>query len=165
MLTTVPVIRGVAALLRSLETPVVVDPMVGGPGGVRLLRPLSLACLIRDILPLATLVTLNLPDACALAGVAIRNEADVKVAARRIQALGPRAVLITGERGDERVVADGLLDGRTWLCFESSRPESPQVMDAGGALAAVTVAYLALGETLPDALQRAVSRVRQTASR
>jgi hydroxymethylpyrimidine/phosphomethylpyrimidine kinase len=105
-------------------------------------------------------VTPNLPEASLLAGFPIRGEADAKRAARAIQALGPRAVLIKGGHAEGDVFVDGLLDGRTWHAFSSPRIGERAVPGAGDALSAAITAFLARGETLPDAVERALLHVR-----
>ncbi len=161
ILTTVPAVRTVARLLAPLAVPRVVDPGFAPRSGVRLLRSTVLEALVHGLLPGAALVTLNLPEASALAGFAIRGEADAKAAARRIQALGPVAVLVTGGCGEGPTVVDGLLDGRTWHRFECPRADLPPACGVGGLLSAAVTAWLAAGETLPDAVSRALSFVRR----
>ena len=159
ILTTVPAVRTVAKALASVSVPLVVDPGFVPRSGVRLLRSTVVDAVVRDLLPFAALVTLNLLEASALAGFEIRSEADAKVAGRRIQALGPSAVLITGGCAEGTTVIDGLLDGRTWHRFESARSDAPPACGAGGLLSAAVTAWLAKGETLPDAVSRAISFV------
>lgn len=162
VLPTVPAVKAVARALSSLSVPVVVDPGFAPRSGVRLLRSTVVDAIVRDLLPAAAVVTLNLLEASALAGFAIRSEADAKVAARRIQALGPLAVLVTGGCAEGPTVIDGLLDGRTWHRFESPRHDIPAACGAGGLLSAATAAWLARGETLPDAVSRAITFVHRS---
>ncbi len=159
LVTTVPVIRLIAAELWSLGAPVVVDPEMTGNGESRLLRATSLPALVRELLPAATVVTPNLAEASVLAGYAIREEADAKRAARAIQQLGPQAVLIKGGHAEGNEVVDGLLDGRTWITFRHPRLGSRHHHGAGATLSAALTGYLALGETLPDAVAKAVAYV------
>lgn len=159
LLTTVPAVRTVAKALAPGSVPLVVDPGFVPRSGVRHLRSTVVDAVVRDLLPAAALVTLNLLEASALAGFAIRSEADAKVAARRIQALGPSAVLVTGGCAEGATVIDGLLDGRTWHRFESPRSDTPLACGAGGLLSAAVTAWLARGETLPDAVSRAIAFV------
>ena len=162
LLTTVPAVRTVARALASVSVPLVVDPGFVPRSGVRLLRSTVVDAVVRDLLPYSALVTLNLLEASALAGFAIRSEADAKVAARRIQALGPSAVLVTGGCAEGPTVVDGLLDGRTWHHFESSRSDARPSCGAGGLLSAAVTAFLAVGETLPDAVARAIAFVHRS---
>ncbi len=159
MLTTVPVIRAVASSISKISAPIVVDPIMVSRTGTRLLRPTSLNSLIQDLFPLAALVTLNLPEAMVIANQEIRSESDAKTAARRIQACGPRAVLIKGGQAEGETIIDGLLDGREWILVSNSRNKNRVTIGAGSTLSAAITAYLALGETLPDAVERACAFV------
>jgi hydroxymethylpyrimidine/phosphomethylpyrimidine kinase len=161
VLTTVPAVRTVAKALAPVPAAHVLDPGFAPRSGVRLLRSTVLDALVHDLFPSAALVTLNLPEASALAGFAIRGEADAKAAARRIQSLGPSAVLVTGGCADGPAVVDGLLDGRTWHRFESPRLDVPPACGAGNLLSAAVTAWLATGETLPDAVTRSLAFVRR----
>lgn len=155
-----PVVRLIAADLVRRRVPAVVDPVLVSRSGPRLLSAPSWAAFLRQLLPAAALVTPNLPEASLLAGFPIRGEADAKRAARAIQALGPRAVLIKGGHAEGDVLVDGLLDGRTWRAFASSRLGERAVPGAGDVLSAAITAFLARGETLPEAVERALLHVR-----
>jgi hydroxymethylpyrimidine/phosphomethylpyrimidine kinase len=161
ILTTVPAVRTVARCLSALSAPRVFEPGFAPRTGVRLLRAPVVDALVRELLPTASLVTVNLAEASALAGLSLQSEADVKAAARRVQALGPSAVLVTGGDGEGPCVVDGLLDGRTWHRFESPRADVAPGCGAGGLLSAAITAYLAAGETLPDAVARGLGLVRR----
>ena len=160
-LSRTPVVRLVAAELSRRAVPYVVDPVLVTRTGPRLLAAPSWSAFLRELLPGAALVTPNLPEASLLAGFAIRGEADAKRAARAIQARGPRAVLIKGGHAEGDVLVDGLLDGRTWRAFASPRLGEWAVPGAGDALSAAITALLAKGETLPDAVEEALSFVRR----
>ncbi|MBP7675823.1 MAG: bifunctional hydroxymethylpyrimidine kinase/phosphomethylpyrimidine kinase [Thermoanaerobaculia bacterium] len=152
-----PAVRAIARGLAHLPAPRVLHPGFAPRSGVRLVRSAALDAFVRDLFPGAALVVLGQAEASALAGFPIREENDVKAAARRVQALGPAAVLVTGggEAGDRIVV--GLLDGRTWHRFDSNSLPAPTDLAAGDRLSAAVTALLAIGETLPDAVARARS--------
>lgn len=161
MLPSVPSVRAVAMLLRRETVPIVIDPLLVSKSGTRLLRSTSLSALIQELFPMAALVTPNLPEASVLAGFPIRSEADVKAAARKIQALGPRAVLIKGGHGEGPDVVDSLLDGRMWHRFSNPRIESRSTHGTGCALSSAIAAYFARGETLPEAVEAGIGFVRR----
>ena len=97
MLPTVDVIREVARLFRETELPApVVDPVIMSTSGYRLMEENALELLINEVLPLARLVTPNIPEAEKLIGSAITSEAEMRDAALVIRELGARAVLIKG---------------------------------------------------------------------
>jgi hydroxymethylpyrimidine/phosphomethylpyrimidine kinase len=154
--TTVPVVRLLVEEIWGLGVPAVVDPEMTDGSVPRLLRRTTLDALVRELLPAATIVTPNLAEAGVLAGFPIRGEADAKRAARAIQQLGPQAVLIKGGDAGGEVVVDGLLDGRTWTTFRHPRLGSRHHHGVGATLAAALAAHLALGETLPDAVRKAL---------
>ena len=87
-------------------TPVVVDPVMVAESGARLLDADAQDALVRLVLPRATVVTPNVPEARVLAG---DGELDVEGLARAVHALGPRAVVVTGGHRDE--ATDVLFDG------------------------------------------------------
>jgi hydroxymethylpyrimidine/phosphomethylpyrimidine kinase len=160
-LSKTPVVRLVAASLARRGVPAVVDPVLVTRSGPRHLAAPSWAAFLGELLPAAALVTPNLPEASLLAGFPIRGEADAKRAARVIQAHGPRAVLIKGGHAEGAILVDGLLDGRTWRAFAGPRIGDSPVPGAGDALSAAITAYLARGETLPDAVEHGIAFVRR----
>src|SRR5438309_164750 len=92
MLSTASIIAEVAGRLRALaQGHVVLDPVMIAKSGDSLLEPDARAALVKEMLPLATVVTPNLHEAGALAGMAVATEPDMEEAARRILALGPRS--------------------------------------------------------------------------
>src|SRR5262249_37804746 len=151
-----PGIRAVVHELSRQRSPIVLDPVMVSKSGARLLRSTSLEAILGELLPITALVTPNLPEASVLAGLPIRDATDAKLAARRIQAMGPRAVLITGGHADGPVVVDGLLDGRTWLRFTAERIETTSTHGTGCTLSAAIAAYLARGADVPEAVSFAI---------
>jgi hydroxymethylpyrimidine/phosphomethylpyrimidine kinase len=119
--------------------------------GDALLRPNAQAALITRILPLALVVTPNLPEAEALAGIPVTDRKDMEEAARRIRALGPRFVLVTGGhlKGD---ALDLLWDGREFRAFSAPRIDSPNTHGTGCTFSAAITAGLSRGRPLPDAV-------------
>ena len=112
-------------------------------------------------MPRATLLTPNtFPEAEALTGKTIRTLEDVHEAARRILAMGPRAVLIKGGHleGD---ATDILWDGSTWFEFPAKRIDTRHTHGTGCTYSAAIAAGLALGLGLGDAVARAKRFVHQ----
>ena len=159
MLSTAPIIEAVAATLG--EHPIeklVVDPVMVAKSGDSLLRPDARQALVRRILPLALVVTPNLPEAEVLAGMPVETRADMEEAARRIHALGPRSVLVKGGhlKGD---AVDVLWNGREFTVFSTPRVESPSTHGTGCTFAAAITAGLARNEALGDAIRDAKAYV------
>ncbi|HEX8099963.1 MAG TPA: bifunctional hydroxymethylpyrimidine kinase/phosphomethylpyrimidine kinase, partial [Actinomycetota bacterium] len=121
MLSTSDIIAAVADTLSEGGVPnLVVDPVFVSKHGDPLLRTDAVDALRRRILPLATLVTPNLPEASGLAGLEVKTKDDMAEAARRILDLGPGAVLVKGGHLDETQAEDLFFDGTTseWLSTE-----------------------------------------------
>ena len=97
MLGNAAVVEAVAAAIAALDLPqVVVDPVMIAKSGDRLLEQEAIAGMLAELLPRAHLVTPNIPEAEALAGMPIGSLADMHEAGRRILDLGPRVVLVKG---------------------------------------------------------------------
>jgi hydroxymethylpyrimidine/phosphomethylpyrimidine kinase len=159
MLSTADIVTAVAARLRAHgATRVVVDPVMIAKSGDALLQPDARAALVREILPLAWVVTPNLHEAGALAGMAVQTEADMEDAARKILALGPRHVLVKGGHLKDSAT-DILFDGRTVTRFAGARLESTNTHGTGCTLSAAIAAGLARGRELPAAVTEAKAYV------
>ena len=126
MLSTAPIIGAVADRLEAGErAPIVVDPVMIAKSGDPLLQPDARKALIERMLPLALVVTPNLPEAAALADLPVATEADMEEAARRIHRRGPRHVLVKGGHLKDSTT-DILYDGRAFTRFSGTRVESTQ---------------------------------------
>jgi hydroxymethylpyrimidine/phosphomethylpyrimidine kinase len=162
MLGNAAIVEAVAAAIKELELPfVVVDPVLASSRGDRLLDDDGMQMLCTELLPLAHVVTPNVPEAEALSGKRIESGEDLKDAARRIHDMGAAAVLITGGHRPQRLehrspeVVDVLFDGHHFLEFHTARIDTPGTHGTGCAFAAAVAAYLALGRPLGDAAERA----------
>ncbi len=163
MLVNAETVRAAADLLRRFVPPVlVVDPVIRSSDGVELLSPDGVAALCATLLPMATAVTPNLPEAEALAGLqrapGVSTASFVKSLCEKIFALGPRYVIITGgHRSGEPV--DVLFDGSELRAFTSRR--LPGNMHGGGCIFASALSvHLAAGRPVEEALRRAKAYVR-----
>jgi hydroxymethylpyrimidine/phosphomethylpyrimidine kinase len=159
MLATTGVVGAVAGRLRAHRgAPLVVDPVMVASSGDPLLQPAARDVLVRELLPLATLVTPNLHEAAVLADMAVDSEADMAEAARRIGALGPRAVLVKGGHLKD-AATDVLWDGRTLTRFPGPRVEGPPTHGTGCTYSAAIAAGLARGRSLTEAVTGAKAYV------
>jgi hydroxymethylpyrimidine/phosphomethylpyrimidine kinase len=159
MLSTAPIVGAVAGRLRAHGArAVVVDPVMIAKSGDPLLQPDARAALVRDLLPLAEVVTPNLHEAGALAGMPVGSLAEMEEAARRIRALGPRHVLVKGGHLKE-TATDLLWDGRTLTRFDAPRLDSPHTHGTGCTFSAAIAANLALGRPLIEAVREAKAYV------
>ncbi len=158
MLFSAPIVETVADFLAANPVPLVVDPVMVASSGARLLREDAVETLVRRLFPLATVITPNLLEAEALAGgPAPRDEL-----ARRLHALGPTAVIVTGGHGDEAV--DTLYDGDQLVHIPVPRHESGATHGAGCTHSATLAALLARGLD-PTAAARQAAEVASEAVR
>jgi len=159
MLSTAPIIAEVAGRLRALaQGHVVLDPVMIAKSGDSLLEPDARAALVKEMLPLATVVTPNLHEAGALAGMAVATEPDMEEAARRILALGPRYVLVKGGHLEE-AATDILWNGREFTRFTAARLPSTSTHGTGCTFSAAIAAGLARRQPLGDAIREAKAYV------
>jgi hydroxymethylpyrimidine/phosphomethylpyrimidine kinase len=156
MLGDTVTVRAVAEALVELPSalPVVVDPVMVSESGARLLEPSAQAALLAEILPRASVITPNVPEARALLGEEPRGGADDAEAerlARALLELGPRAVLLTG--GHREIASDLLLydDGTTVVSIEGPRHPDGAAHGSGCTHSSALAAGLALGESLDRA--------------
>jgi hydroxymethylpyrimidine/phosphomethylpyrimidine kinase len=140
--------------------PVVVDPVMVAKGGFSLLAADAVATLRRRLLPMAAVITPNLPEAEALAGMSIASVADMRVAAAALLALGVPAVLLKGGHlpGDELVDLLATPDGVE--AFSAPRIQTRHTHGTGCTTASAVAAGLAQGMSLRDAVVRARAYVR-----
>ena len=149
MLFSAPIVETVAGFLEAHPVPLVVDPVMVASSGARLLREDAVETLVGRLFPLATAITPNLLEAEALAGgPAPRDEL-----ARRLHALGPKAVIVTGGHGDEPV--DTFFDGEQIVQIPVPRHESGATHGAGCTHSATLAALLARGLDLEAAARQA----------
>ena len=147
-------IEAIAKLAESFPFPLVVDPVMISKHGARLLPASAEEALKNRLLPQASLVTPNVPEAEALTGMQIESESDMWAAAERILEFGCRAVLVKGGHlaGDPVDV----LAGATTLRIESGpRIETRHTHGTGCTYSAAITACLALGYSLAESVMSA----------
>lgn len=159
MLGDVQVVQEVAQVLSDVRQPVVVDPVLVAKGGARLLEPAAEEVLRRRLLPLAWVVTPNLPEAEALLGVPIVSAAERREACRHLCDFGARAVLLKGGHGEEPMVEDLLYDGERFIPFVHPRLQTRHTHGTGCTLSAALATGLAQGLQLPAAAAQAIAFV------
>jgi hydroxymethylpyrimidine/phosphomethylpyrimidine kinase len=163
MLHSAEVIDVVAGSLKKHApgVPLVVDPVMVAKGGHRLLLNEAETALRDTLLPMAALITPNLPEAEVLAGFPVRNEADMRRAAEHLAGLGAKGVLLKGGHLEGDRVIDLLFHDGRFDRFEDPRIPSRHTHGTGCTLASATAAGLAQKMSLRDAVARARSYVRQ----
>jgi hydroxymethylpyrimidine/phosphomethylpyrimidine kinase len=146
-------VRTVARAAAEFAFPLVVDPVMVSKHGRPLLPPDAVRILREELLPRAALVTPNVPEAESLTGVSIRGMQEVRLAAERILAMGPRAVLIKGGHLEGHAV-DSFWDGRTWREFAAPRIQTQHTHGTGCTYSAAITALLARGQELASAVEQ-----------
>lgn len=150
MLGTTDAIEAVAQGLNGHRIPIVLDPVMIAKSGDALLAESAIEALIQHLLPKATVLTPNLPEASRLLGVSVaRNRDEMEQQARALLALGPSAVLMKGGHSYDATCSDVLIgrDG-TVAFFEASRVSTKNTHGTGCTLSAAIAAGLANGNSL-----------------
>lgn len=157
MLGSAEVIETVAATYQALcpGVPLVVDPVMVAKGGHSLLAADAENALRARLLPLADVVTPNIPEAEALTGMKINDFADMRRAAEILLGFGPKAVLLKGGHMDGPILRDLLLWRDGERIYEGPRIETAHTHGTGCTLASATASGIACGMALPDAVARA----------
>lgn len=157
MLANADIIEAVADRLKAHQLhPVVLDPVMTAKSGDRLLQESAIDALRTRLLPLASVITPNLPEASLLLGRAIHSRSEMEQAAHALQALGAKNVLVKGGHLNEAVSADCLLTEsgeRHWL--EAPRIATKNTHGTGCTLSSAIAAYLGKGLSVVDAVKLA----------
>ena len=119
MLFSARIIEAVADFLGGHDIPLVVDPVMVAASGAKLLEDDAVGVLVEELFPLATVVTPNLHEACALLRIPYSDEADRGALAEALHELGAPAVIVTGGHGTEAV--DWLFDGERHVAIPVAR--------------------------------------------
>jgi hydroxymethylpyrimidine/phosphomethylpyrimidine kinase len=156
MLSSAPIIEAVAEAVAETAVPnLVVDPVFVSKHGHALLREDAVEALRTRILPLATLVTPNLPEASGLAGFEVRTDQDMERAGQTILELGPGAVLVKGGHREGGDATDLLVTGDGVQPIPGERIDTPHTHGTGCVLSAAIAAHLARGHELAEAVVKA----------
>jgi hydroxymethylpyrimidine/phosphomethylpyrimidine kinase len=154
MLSSSLIIEAVAGQVRKWGLHLVVDPVMRAKSGDPLLKPEAVATLRAQLLPLAEVVTPNLPEAEALTGRHIETLDDMRAAASAIFALGPRHVVVKGGHRTTEPV-DIYFDGKRFLELRAERLQTPHTHGTGCTFSAAITALLARGMPVEEAVSGA----------
>ncbi len=156
MLFNAEIIEAVAEEIRAYRIDkLVVDPVMVAKGGAKLLLDEAIAAVKLHLLPLAEVVTPNLPEAECLTGMTIRTPEEMKEAAKVIHAMGARHVFMKGGHLEADHIVDMLFDGETFHEFEHQRVHTRHTHGTGCTFSAALTAELAKGTPLVEAADRA----------
>ena len=153
MVSQTPIIKVIAERLRHYKPAIIVlDTVMVSKSGFDLLEPEACSTLIQELLPLATLVTPNLPEAEKIVGYEVENKGMMEEAAKKIIAMGPKAVLVKGghltETADDYLYANGQGE---W--FPGERIATKNTHGTGCTLSSSLTADLAKGLSLEAAVK------------
>lgn len=172
MLPTADLVVEVARLLAETDLPApVIDPVVQSSSGYQLMEKEAVDALVTELLPLARLLTPNIPETEMLTGLQIKGEDDMREAAAMIRTLGAQAVLIKGGHlglgSDEHPrLAIDLFDGENdVLVFSGEWIDAPLVRGTGCILSSAIAGCLAQGKNLQESIRIAKEFVSATIRR
>jgi hydroxymethylpyrimidine/phosphomethylpyrimidine kinase len=156
MLFSAEIIRVVAEWFREHQCALVVDPVMIATSGAELLKKDAVHAMTMDLLPLAKVITPNVPEAEALLGTKIREPEDLRSAARELFERHGCAALVKGghlKAGNEAI--DVFFDGRTELLLSTPRVRGVKTHGTGCTYSAAITALIARGKSLEQAVQGA----------
>ena len=162
MVHTAELAVAIASAIKAYAVPVILDPVMVATSGDKLIEDNTIDTLQKELFPLSDLVTPNVHEAQLLAGIAIKNKDDMRLAARAIIKTGCRGVLIKGAhlKGDH--LFDVYLDdnGREEI-FESGFIDTDNTHGTGCTLSSAIAAYRARGVEMVEAIAKATQYVHQ----
>ena len=154
MLTNVEIIHAVTENLPP-HCPVVLDPVMVSTSGASLLPDQAVSALIENLLPKATLVTPNLPEAAKLTGLTVQTTTQRIEAGQQLLAMGAQAALIKGGHGEEADLTDLLITPQQVVAITLPRLNSRNTHGTGCTMASAIATGLAQAMTLEAAIRRA----------
>jgi len=155
MVSQIDSVRIIAEKLRKYKARnIVLDSVMISKSGYLLLKPEAMGALIKELLPLATVITPNIPEAEKIANMKIDTLNDMEKAAKAIYMMGPENVLVKGGHllGDS---TDILFDGKVATCLKAERIETKNTHGTGCTLSSAIASNLALGLNVKEAVENA----------
>jgi hydroxymethylpyrimidine/phosphomethylpyrimidine kinase len=155
LLTTQTVIAVAIAVRKYRIRNLVIDPVIRSSSGKMLLKPEAVRALKRELFPLALVITPNIPETEALAGMRMTTDEDMDFAAGKLMDMGPRYVLIKGgHRASGTSVVDTLYGGKTVLSFSTVRLKG-EFHGTGCVLSSAIAVFIGKGMPVEKAVERA----------
>lgn len=159
MLSTPECMRAVAGKLRQYKPKhVVIDPVMYAKNGCPLMDPSAVDALIETILPLADVLTPNIPEAERITGMEIQSVTDMEAAAQKIHDMGCRTVVVKGGHAIGNAL-DVLFDGKQMHHFETKRIDTKNTHGTGCTFSSAVASQLALGMDICTAVEKAKAYV------
>lgn len=155
MLSNKDNIQVVAAKVRQYHIgQIVLDPVMVAKSGDFLLQKDSKLSLIKDLLPLAFVLTPNLPEASAITGLEINTIEQMKKAAVVLFKMGPKNIIVKGgHRSGNQYAVDILYDGKNFFEFKSEKINTPNTHGTGCTFSSAIAAELAKGNNIYDSVK------------
>ncbi|MEM9737464.1 MAG: bifunctional hydroxymethylpyrimidine kinase/phosphomethylpyrimidine kinase [Pseudomonadota bacterium] len=154
VLSSPEIIEAVAGALTERDVPIVLDPVMVAKSGDALLQDEAVTALLSRLIPLAQVITPNLPEAARLAGWEPQDEPSIALA-EALLSLGPKAVLLKGGHGRSDICTDLLVSGEGVIELEAKRVATKNTHGTGCTLSAAIAAGLAKGMALGPAVREA----------
>ena len=155
MLSTPDCMKAVAEKIKQYNPPhVVIDPVMYAKNGCPLMNPTAVDTLIKVIIPLADVLTPNIPEAEKIADMKITSVTDMEAAARKLCDMGCKAIVVKGGHaaGD---ALDVLFDGENIYHFETARIDTKNTHGTGCTFSSAIASELANGQNIMEAVKRA----------
>ena len=159
MLSTPECMKAVAAKVKQYQPEnVVIDPVMYAKNGCPLMEPTAVSTLIETIIPLADVLTPNIPEAEKIADMQISTVSDIETAAKKIHSMGCKSVVVKGGHHIGNAV-DVLFDGKNFYHFETARIDTKNTHGTGCTFSSAIASQLAKGKSVPDAVKAAKTYV------
>ena len=155
MLYREDIIHAVLNFLKDKKCKIVVDPVIKTESGLPVLKWKEVELIRNELLPLSTVVTVNVPELATYSGVAISAEQDVEVAAHKLLEMGAKAVIVKGSKLQRDHATDTLFTNDEVIHFETERVLTMQTYGASCAFSAALTAGLANDLPMKEAIQEA----------
>jgi hydroxymethylpyrimidine/phosphomethylpyrimidine kinase len=133
---------------------IVLDPVMYAKNGCALMEESAISTLIYDVVPLADLLTPNIPEAEKMTDTKISSHEDMQQAAKKIHAMGCRAVVVKGGHSEGDAV-DILFDGNNFFEFPAPRVDTKHTHGTGCTFSSAIAANLARGFSVNEAVEKA----------
>lgn len=155
MISEIEGIKEVASKLREYKPKnIVLDPVMVSKTGYSLMNPNAVETLIKELIPVVSVITPNIPEAEIISNIKIQTVEDMEKAAKIIYNMGPKNVLIKGGHltGD---ATDILYDGKEFVYLKSERINTKNTHGTGCTLSSSIASNLALGMNIKEAVEHA----------
>ncbi len=153
------IIKTIALLLKELQgtPPIILDTILASSGGTPLLSEEAIQLMKKELFPLASLITPNIPETARLLGMkkAPATPESIEAAAMKLLENGANAVLVKGGHGEDDNCRDCLLDGNRFFWFSSKKITTNNTHGTGCTLSSAIAAFMAKGEKMESAVEKA----------